>query len=110
MKIIAVTACTTGIAHTYMAADKLRQAAADAGITLKIETQGAMDQKLTLTQEEIDMADLVLIATDVSIKREERFSASHRLTYPIQDVIQDPNKVLADAIAHVKKHKHGFNH
>ncbi|CAM2819734.1 PTS EIIB type-2 domain-containing protein [Vibrio ordalii] len=62
MKIIAVTACPTGIAHTYMAADSLKKEANKRNISIKVETQGAMGVENPLTVADIVNADLILIA------------------------------------------------
>ena len=62
MKILAVTACPTGIAHTYMAAEALQKAADKLGLKIKVETQGAMGLENILTARDIASADLVLMA------------------------------------------------
>lgn len=73
MKIVAVTSCPVGLAHTYMAAESLKKAAVKRGITIKVETQGAMGIENKLTSQEIKEADIVIIAADVSIQNSERF-------------------------------------
>ena len=73
MKILAVTACPTGIAHTYMAAEALQKAADKLGLKIKVETQGAMGLENVLTARDIAGADLVLIASDIEIEQKERF-------------------------------------
>lgn len=73
MKIVAVTACPTGIAHTYMAAEALERAANTLGIKLKVETQGAMGLENTLSARDIAQADWVLIASDRPVGQQERF-------------------------------------
>lgn len=60
MKIVAVTSCATGIAHSYMAAEALKKAVKDTGDEIKIEIQGAMGIENRLTEEEIAEADLVI--------------------------------------------------
>lgn len=67
MKIVGVCACTVGIAHTYMAQEKLEKAAEKAGIEAKFETQGSIGRENALTEEEIKEADLVILAIDVKI-------------------------------------------
>ena len=67
IKIVAVTACPTGIAHTYMAAEKLEQTAKDLGYTLKCETNGSGGAKNVLTAQDIAEADGVIIAADITI-------------------------------------------
>ncbi|MEN2666241.1 PTS fructose transporter subunit IIB [Listeria aquatica] len=63
-QIIAATGCPTGIAHTFMAQEALEKAAADRGITIKVETHGQEGIQNELTQAEIDAADAVIIAAD----------------------------------------------
>lgn len=73
MNIVAVTACPTGIAHTYMAAEALERAAKKLGYKIKVETQGAMGVENRISKAEIVDADLVIFAVDVSVKEESRF-------------------------------------
>ncbi|MGY3943115.1 PTS fructose transporter subunit IIB [Aeromonas tecta] len=95
MKILAVTACPTGIAHTYMAAEALQKAADKLGLKIKVETQGAMGLENVLTARDIAAADLVLIASDIEIEQKERF-----LGCPLRQVSLE--SVLIDAIAVLK--------
>ncbi|MBS4206673.1 PTS fructose transporter subunit IIB [Bacillus sp. FJAT-50079] len=83
MKIVGVTACTTGIAHTYMAQEALEKECAKRGFEIKIETQGGMGIDNELTEEEIAEADAVILAIAVGIEGEERFEEK-----------QDQGKVL----------------
>ena len=62
MRVVAITACPTGIAHTYMAADKLTETAKKLGITIKVETQGAMGVENRLTDQDVERADIVICA------------------------------------------------
>src|ERR1700759_3870365 len=73
MRIIAVTACPTGIAHTYMAAEKLEKTAKRLGHSIKVETQGALGVENQLSQEEVDAAEVAILATDIAIEQVERF-------------------------------------
>lgn len=73
MKFVAVAACTTGIAHTYMAKTAIEQEAKKRGHDIKVETQGAIGIEDELTQEEVNEADAVLLAVSVSIEGVERF-------------------------------------
>lgn len=66
-KIVAVTACAAGIAHTYMAAESIEKAAKKMGYEIKVETNGAIGAENVLTPEEIESADLVLVASDIKI-------------------------------------------
>lgn len=73
MKIVAVTACPTGIAHTYMAADALTKAAPKYNVQIKVETQGAMGIENPLTPYDLSHADKVLIVSDIDIEQPARF-------------------------------------
>jgi fructose-specific phosphotransferase system IIB component len=97
MKIVAVTACPTGIAHTYMAAEQLEKTAKKLGHSIKVETQGAMGIENELSQEEVDAADVVILATDIAIEKEERFSRARKLQVPVQTALKDAAAVLKQA-------------
>lgn len=73
MKIVGISACPTGIAHTYMAQEALEKEGKKRGYDIKIETQGSMGIENELEQEEIDAADVVIFATSIGIEGEERF-------------------------------------
>ncbi|MCI9331229.1 MAG: PTS fructose transporter subunit IIBC [Oscillibacter sp.] len=73
MKIVAVSACTAGIAHTYMAQEALMEECKKRGIDCKVETQGGMGIDNELEQDEIDAADVAILAVAVSIEMEDRF-------------------------------------
>ncbi|WP_314322503.1 PTS fructose transporter subunit IIBC [Selenomonas noxia] len=75
MKIVGISACTAGIAHTYMAQEALEQECKKRGIDCKIETQGGMGIDNELSQEEIDAADVVILAVAVSVEMSERFDS-----------------------------------
>lgn len=95
MKIVAVTACPTGIAHTYMAAEKLEKTAKKLGHTIKVETQGAMGIENELTQADVDAAEAAIIATDIAIERAERFQHLRQIHVPVQDALKDPEAIFA---------------
>lgn len=95
MKIVAVTACPTGIAHTYMAAEKLTKTAKALGHQIKVETQGAMGIENELSEKEIAEADVVLFAVDIDVEQRERFSGKKVVQVPVQDAIKDPKGLLA---------------
>lgn len=95
MKIIAVTACPTGIAHTYMAAEQLEKTAKKFGHSIKVETQGAMGIENELSQADIDDAEAVIFATDIAIEREERFARIRKIQVPVQAVLKDAEAVFA---------------
>jgi PTS system fructose-specific IIC component len=96
MNIVAVTSCPTGIAHTYMAAEALEQAAKDAGHTIKVETQGAAGAT-PLTPEEIAAADVVIFAADVGVRDRERFEAKPIVQVPVKRAINDGAGLVREA-------------
>lgn len=95
MKIVAVTACPTGIAHTYMAADALRKEAQKMKIQIKVETQGAMGIENQLNSADITHADIVLIASDIEIEQRARFTGSKIHCVTIEQVLTDVSSILA---------------
>ncbi|RPJ63689.1 MAG: PTS fructose transporter subunit IIB [Acidobacteria bacterium] len=95
MKIVAVTACPTGVAHTYMAAEQLEKAAKSLGHQIKVETQGAMGIENELSQADVDAADVAILAADIALERPERFDRIRRIDVPVQQAIKDPRAVLA---------------
>jgi fructose PTS system EIIB component len=95
MKIIAITACPTGIAHTYMAAEKLEKAARAMGHQIKVETQGAMGLENELTRADIAAADAVIFAVDIDVEQRERFEGKKVVQVPVQEAIKDPKGVIA---------------
>ena len=70
MKILAITACTAGIAHTYIAKEKLENAAKELGDSIKVETQGSIGVENELTPDEIRDADVILISADIRVNKE----------------------------------------
>ena len=89
MKIVAVTACPTGIAHTYMAAEQLEKTAKKLGHTIKVETQGALGIENELSQADIDTADVAIFATDIAIEQSQRFARIRKVEVPVQTVLKD---------------------
>ncbi|MBF7019777.1 PTS fructose transporter subunit IIB [Staphylococcus sp. 18_1_E_LY] len=94
MKIVSVCACTVGIAHTYIAAEKLEQAAKKHGHTIQIETQGTIGAENELTEEAINSADIVLLAIDVKISNKDRFEGKKTIEVPTDLAIKSPNKLM----------------
>ncbi|PTX59662.1 PTS system fructose-specific IIC component [Melghirimyces profundicolus] len=93
MKLLAVTSCPNGIAHTYMAAEKLAKAAEEAGIDIKVETQGSIGAENVLTEEEIETADGIILAVDKSIEM-DRFEGKRVLTCAVSDAIHKPGELI----------------
>ncbi|CAA0124445.1 PTS system fructose-specific EIIABC component [Mycolicibacterium vanbaalenii] len=96
--IVAITACPTGIAHTYMAADALSAAAKEAGVTLVVETQGSSGST-PLPADTIAKADAVIFATDVGVKDKGRFAGKPVVASGVKRAINEPAKMVAEALA-----------
>ena len=99
MNIIAITACPTGIAHTYMAAEQLEKTARSLGHSIKVETQGAMGIENELTAADIAAADLIIFAVDIEVDDRQRFDGCKVVEVPVQQAIKNPDAVFS-AIAH----------
>lgn len=99
MKIVAVTACPTGIAHTYMAADVLRKEAHKRNINIQVETQGAMGIENALTGADILSADIRLIVSDIDIEEKERFRGYKTFTFSIEAVLVNVHQVLDQCLS-----------
>ena len=97
-KLVAVTACPTGIAHTYMAADALKYAAEELGYDLKVETQGSSGNE-KLTQAVIDAADAVIFAVSVNVRERNRFAGKPFVESPVKRGIDEPKEMIAEALA-----------
>jgi len=97
-RIVAITACPTGIAHTFMAADALKKAAAAAGDEIQVETQGSVGAKNQLSAEQIAAADLVVIAADTHVDP-SRFAGKRVYTTSVGAAVKGAADVLAKAKA-----------
>lgn len=93
MKVVAVTACPVGIAHTYLAAEQLNKVAKELGITIKVETQGSIGVENELTEADIAQADYVLIASDKGIDK-ARFSGKKLLVTGVAEAVHKPKELL----------------
>ena len=94
MKIVGVSACPTGGAHTYMAQEALEKEGKKRGHEIKIETQGSIGIENEVTEEEAEEADVVILAVSVFIENEERFEDKLVLNADVNDAISYPAKVL----------------
>ena len=92
-EVLAVTACPTGIAHTYMAAEALEKKAKEMGVSIKVETQGSVGVKNELTQEDIEHAKGVIIAADKNISL-NRFNGLPLYSCPVARGIDEPEKLI----------------
>lgn len=97
IRLVAVTACPVGIAHTYMAAERLREAARDLHLHLRVETRGAGGVRAPLSDDDIRRADAVVVAADRDVDL-DRFSGKPLLRVPARDAIQHPQRVLLEAL------------
>lgn len=95
--IVAVTACPTGIAHTYMAADSLKAKAAEMGVEIKVETNGSSGAKNVLTAEEIENAVAVIVAADTKVQM-DRFNGKHVIETAVADGIRKPQQLIEKAL------------
>lgn len=95
MKIVAVTACPTGIAHTYMAAEQLEKAGKALGHEIKVETQGAMGIENEISAAEVAAADAAIFAVGIAVEKRERFAGLRSIEVPVQLAIKDPRAVFA---------------
>jgi PTS system fructose-specific IIC component len=97
MKIVAVTSCITGIAHTYMAAEALEQAAKKAGHEISVETQGSAGST-PLAQSVIDDADLCIFACDLEVKQKSRFNGKPYVAVGVSKALADAPGIVAEAV------------
>ncbi len=105
MKIVGVAACTVGIAHTYIAQEKLENAGKKAGHEIHIETQGTIGTENELTQKQIDEADIVILAVDVKIAGRERFEGKRIIQVSTEIAVKSPNKLIEKAVEVVNQKK-----
>lgn len=98
IKILAVTSCPTGIAHTYMAEEGLYKAAQKAGCTIKVETRGSGGAKNLLTKEEIKNAECIIVAADAKVPM-ERFDGKRVISVPVSDGISKADILIERALS-----------
>lgn len=98
MKVVAITACPTGVAHTYMAQEAIEKECRKRGYEVQVETQGSMGIENELAQDEVDTADVVILAVAIGIEGEERFdekmAAGKVISIDPGEVIKHPTEVL----------------
>ncbi len=94
MKIVAVTACPTGIAHTYMAAARLEKTAKDLGHEIKVETQGALGIETRLSEADIRQAQAVIFAVAIGIEGRERFRGMQVIEVPLQEALMNTRGIF----------------
>lgn len=105
MKIVGISACPAGLAHTPMAAKALEKAGKELGHDIKMEQQGSMGQVNTITAEEAKAADLVIIASDQKITGMDRFEGKPVIRVDINVCIKAPEAVIKKCVAAVEAKK-----
>lgn len=98
IKLLAVTACPTGIAHTYMAAEAIEKKAKERGCSIKVETRGSGGAKNVLTDEEIAQADCIIVAADTKVPM-DRFAGKKVIECQVSDGISKADKIIEKAIS-----------
>ncbi|MCM3042633.1 fructose-specific PTS transporter subunit EIIC [Paenibacillus motobuensis] len=106
--VVAVTACPTGIAHTYMAEDALKKMAKEMGVTIRVETNGSEGAKNVLTPDEIRRASGVIVAADKNVEM-ARFDGKPVLIRPVSDGIRKPQELIQKALQGDAPIYHGGN-
>lgn len=94
MKILGVTSCPSGVAHTYMAAEALKKAALSKGHEVKVETQGSIGIENEITMEDVNGADIIVLTKDVALSNTERFKGKPIVRVAISDVVKKSNKII----------------
>ncbi|MBY6916369.1 PTS fructose transporter subunit IIC [Clostridium botulinum] len=97
-RVLAVTACPTGIAHTYMAAESLENKGKDLGVTIKVETNGSGGAKNVLTKKEIEEADCIIIAADKNVEM-SRFNGKRVIKTKVANGIHKAEELINEAIS-----------
>lgn len=100
-RIIAVTACPSGVAHTYMAAEALENAAKAKGWDVKVETQGSIGLENELSTSDVAAADVVILTKDIGIKYEERFAGKTVVRVNISDAVKRADAIMSKIEAHL---------
>ncbi|GGA92812.1 PTS fructose transporter subunit IIABC [Ornithinibacillus halotolerans] len=95
--VVAITACPTGIAHTFMAEDALKKKAQEMNVDIRVETQGSEGSKNTLTKEEINRADAVIIAASKTVDL-ARFDGKPMIQRPVADGIKKSEELITKAV------------
>jgi fructose-specific phosphotransferase system IIB component len=102
MKIIAITACPAGVAHTNMAAAALEMTAKKMGHQIKVEKQGAMGIENSISTKDVADAQVLILAVDTAIAKSDRFSAIPTLKVPVAEAVKNPQGLINKALELVK--------
>ena len=102
MKIVAVTACPSGVAHTYMSAEALEKSATAKGYHCKVETQGSIGIENKLSSEDIIDADIVILTNDIGLKETNRFKGKPTVKVGVSDLVKKSDQVVAKVADYLK--------
>jgi fructose-specific phosphotransferase system IIB component len=102
MKIIAITACPAGVAHTNMAAAALETTAKKMGHEIKVEKQGAMGIENAITAKDIEQAEVLILAVETAIAKADRFKGIPTVKVPVAEAVKSPQGLINKAIELVK--------
>lgn len=105
MKFLAVTACPSGVAHTYMSAEALTNASKKRGIEIKVETQGSIGIENEITMEDVKDADAVILTKDMAIKNKGRFKGKLVVNVSVGDAIKKADQIIAKLEEHIKNNQ-----
>lgn len=94
MKLVAVTACPSGVAHTYLAAESLAVAAKNNGVAIHVETQGSIGIENEITTEQVAEASAVILTNNIGIKNEERFKGKPVVRVSAGDCINKADVII----------------
>lgn len=94
MKIVVVTACAAGVAHTYMAAESIQNAALARNHEVKVETQGATGIENRISLDEVKNADVVILTNDIPIREKERFNSKRVFNVTSTDCIKSAHRII----------------
>jgi fructose-specific phosphotransferase system IIB component len=103
MKIIAITACPAGVAHTHMAAAALEAAAKKSGVSIKVEKQGAMGIENAIKEKEVAEAEALILAVDTAIAKSERFNNIPTVKVAVAEAVRNAQGLINQAIELAKK-------
>jgi fructose-specific phosphotransferase system IIB component len=98
MKIIAITACPAGVAHTNMAAAALEMTAKKMGHQIKVEKQGAMGIENSISSKEVADANVLILAVDTAIAKADRFKEIPTLKVPVAEAVKNPQGLINKAL------------
>ncbi|NTW71914.1 MAG: PTS fructose-like transporter subunit IIB [Eubacteriaceae bacterium] len=105
MKIVGVTACPSGVAHTYMAAEAIRRACKERNIDVKVETQGSIGCENYLTEDDIKDADAVILTKDIDIQEADRFKGKPIVKAFAGDVIKKAPSIVEKLVQYIESTK-----